>query len=135
MRVSTTSTRLLLFPLWVSTSVVCQPEPQPIMPSPDKPWYKIDETTEFQPALRRLEESLAQESIYADSIDTYYDAYQTAWRYLGFYVECTPFEENYQGNDEDDEEVRTENGQQRCRRNLLWAAVRYFSSLLFSSLL
>lgn len=106
-------------------------------------WYAVDETTQFQPALRSLQDEMASDSdsdsggvplqqdvLFADTLDTYYDAYQTAWRYMGFYVECSPFEEYYENqrrrrnrdlNENDQDNV---DGEQRCRRLLLWAAVR-----------
>lgn len=47
------------------------------------------------------------EPFFVDSRNTYYDGYQQAWRYLGFYVDCY-----------------TKEGQKVCQRYLLWAAVR-----------
>ena len=98
---------------------------------PDKSakWYSIDETTQFQPALRRLAkeaESLDQDTLFADALDTYYDAYQTAWRYMGFHIECSPFEEYYENQRRDLQEDEYIEGDQRCRRLLLWAAVSFF---------
>lgn len=122
-----------------------------ITPQRNGPWFKLDDGSEFQPALRRGlskdSDNLYQESMFADTLDTYYDAYQTAWRYLGFYIECGSFQENYwknkdeyyenqeneNGNEDADnggrrleeEEVdyNARDGMQRCRRNLIWAAV------------
>ncbi|GAX29311.1 hypothetical protein FisN_16Hh255 [Fistulifera solaris] len=44
-------------------------------------------------------------SFFVDSRNTYYDGYQQAWRYLGFYVDCY-----------------TKEGTKVCQRYLLWAA-------------
>lgn len=119
---------------------------QALHPSADGLWYDLDETTQFQPAplLRHRDlqqsdgsSSYAQSSLFQDSLDTYYDPYQTAWRYLGFYVDCSPFDTTYDSQDyrqrvrhlEQNNNNNNNNGgvnyqqQHRCRRYLLWAAV------------
>jgi hypothetical protein len=53
-------------------------------------------------------------SFFVDSRNTYYDGYQQAWRYLGFYVDCY-----------------TKEGTKVCQRYLLWAAVRSKLRLAF----
>ncbi len=58
------------------------------------------------------------DSFFVDSTNTYYDGYQQAWRYLGFYVDCY-----------------TKEGTKVCQRYLLWAAVciRLKTGLIFLS--
>jgi hypothetical protein len=66
------------------------------------------------------------ENIFIDGIETYYDEYSQAWRYLGFYIDCDAVVEDGDGEDRKnrgrglsgDDEDRS-----GCMRYLLWAAV------------
>jgi hypothetical protein len=61
---------------------------------------------------------------YADSSSTYYDGYQQAWRYLGWYVDCNGGSSRYydqsQHSGSGDQQVY---GNNFCQRYLMWAAV------------
>jgi len=59
-------------------------------------------------------------TVFVDTANTYYDGYQQAWRYLGWFVQC----ENSggdQGNDDGYQEKKINN--YTCQRYLIWAAV------------
>jgi len=63
---------------------------------------------------------------YADSSQTYYDAYAQAWRYLGWYVDCNGGSSRYYDSSgsgshsgSGDEQVY---GNNYCQRYLMWAA-------------
>jgi hypothetical protein len=65
-------------------------------------------------------------NLFADSSNKYYDGFQQAWRYLGWYVKCGYPSDRY---DESDSHSRSEDNNQRwegnnyCQRFLIWAAV------------
>jgi len=60
---------------------------------------------------------------YADSSSTYYDGYQQAWRYLGWYVDCnggsSRYYEQSHHSGSGDQQVY---GNNFCQRYLMWAA-------------
>jgi hypothetical protein len=69
---------------------------------------------------------------FVDSAETYYDGYAQAWRYIGFYTDCSPNQSV--SSDYDDRRNRRRNNKDRdlnsaddeetpCYRYLLWAAV------------
>lgn len=70
------------------------------------------------------------QNLFVDTQSTYYDGYQQAWRYLGWYVKC-----GYPSDRYDEEEGSHENshdsgeqeqrlyGNNYCQRYLIWAAV------------
>jgi hypothetical protein len=72
-------------------------------------------------------------NFFADSQSTYYDGYQQAWRYLGWYVKCgypsDRYDEQQQGSHEKSHKSGDQNqrwyGNNYCQRYLIWAAVRY----------
>jgi hypothetical protein len=112
-------------------------------PSTGQDWISMAQGIEFQPAAaeegstehqqRALRHAqmrfLADESqqqqpqqqlSYVDSMETYYDAYAQAWRYVGFYTDCGPVQDDHRRRrnrklNEDEEDP--------CVRYLLWAAV------------
>ncbi|CAB9525857.1 expressed unknown protein [Seminavis robusta] len=115
-----------------------------VPPSTGKDWISLHnkQGVEFQPApaakgttpqqqraLRQAQKRLLQEESeessesqqvlsYVDSAETYYDAYAQAWRYVGFYTDCNPAQEDRRRhrrklNDEEEDP---------CQRYLLWAA-------------
>ena len=68
-------------------------------------------------------------NLFADTDNNYYDGYQQAWRYLGWYVKC-----GYPSDRYDDEGSHSHSGSgdnQRwagnnyCQRYLIWAAVSF----------
>lgn len=82
-------------------------------------------------------------NFFVDSANTYYDGYQQAWRYLGWYVKCGypsdrydeeesgDHEENHESEDHDDRGRKLNSGDNNrwqgsnyCQRYLIWAAVR-----------
>ena len=70
-------------------------------------------------------------NFFADSETAYYDGYQQAWRYLGWYVKCGAPSDRYDNQDEHgshsaDEEQDNEQttANHWCQRYLIWAAVR-----------
>ena len=141
----------LLFVAMASLAVVAK---QP--PSTGKDWMSLSHTMEFQPAAandgtseralrqaqsRLLAEQGGQQLSYVDSTETYYDGWAQAWRYVGFYTDCNPaqeerrrrrrrLEEAEEADDaqeaeeaEEEEEEEEEDEQSACTRYLLWAAV------------
>lgn len=71
--------------------------------------------------------SLYGANYYADTTNTYYDGYQQAWRYLGWYVDCNGGSSRYYqrsghggGKSGDNYMI----GNNFCQRYLMWAAVR-----------
>jgi hypothetical protein len=67
--------------------------------------------------------------LYVDSQNTYYDAYMQSWRYLGFYIDCSPARNLGRRHRrlESDETVG-------CQRYLLWAAVSATISIILISM-
>ena len=65
-----------------------------------------------------------------DAMNRYHDIYATAWRYIGFYIDCSNLYSNNNNNNherdlgEDNQEERDLGENQGCNRYLLWAAVR-----------
>ena len=64
---------------------------------------------------------------YADSSTTYYDGYQQAWRYLGWYVDCNGGSSRYYdrsgGGSHSGSGDQQVYGNNFCQRYLMWAAV------------
>ena len=65
----------------------------------------------------------------ADGLNTKYNTYATAWRYLGFYVDCSTSSNGNNNNKRDRERDlggggNDKNNNYGCARYLLWAAVR-----------
>ena len=71
-------------------------------------------------------------NFYTDSSDAYYDGYQQAWRYLGWYVSCgTPsdrYNNNGSGSHGGSGEQNQWQGNNYCQRYLMWAGVSRFHS-------
>lgn len=67
-------------------------------------------------------------NFFADTQNTYYDGYQQAWRYLGWYVKCGypsdryDEEDSHNSHDSGDDGNGWE-GNNYCQRFLIWAAV------------
>jgi hypothetical protein len=67
-------------------------------------------------------------NFFVDTYNNYYDGYQQAWRYLGWYVKCGSPSDRYDEDEErshdskDDNEQRWQ-GNNYCQRYLIWAAV------------
>lgn len=101
-------------------------------------WVSLDPGVEFLPNTdanlpplfpRRLDEAVEVE---AESNSQYsmqpfvegvsdYDAYQQAWRLLGFVIDCeATYSDDDQSHDSNDNEMSGEG----CQRYVLWAAVR-----------
>jgi len=63
-----------------------------------------------------------------DAMNRYHDIYATAWRYIGFYIDCSNLYSNNNNNNherdlgEDNQEERDLGENQGCNRYLLWAA-------------
>lgn len=71
-------------------------------------------------------------NFFAESDSTYYDGYQQAWRYLGWYVACGSPSDRYYDNgsgSHDSNDNQRYQGNMYCQRYLMWAAV---SSYLLS---
>jgi hypothetical protein len=65
---------------------------------------------------------------YADTSTTYYDGYQQAWRYLGWYVDCNGGSSRYYdrsggGGSQSGSGDSAVYGNNYCQRYLMWAAV------------
>ena len=64
---------------------------------------------------------------YVDSAETYYDGYAQAWRYIGFYTDCSPNQSSNYDYDDRRRKARDLNSaddqETPCHRYLLWAAV------------
>lgn len=63
-------------------------------------------------------------NFFAESSNTYYDGYQQAWRYLGWYVSCGHPSDRYTASQEHshDSNEGKEYGNMYCQRYLMWAA-------------
>ena len=70
-------------------------------------------------------------NFFVDSQNTYYDGYQQAWRYLGWYVKCGAPSDRYEdshesehshGGSHNSDENRWQ-GNNYCQRFLIWAMV------------
>ena len=70
-------------------------------------------------------------NLFADSESTYYDGYQQAWRYLGWYVKCGSPSDRYSNQQHHshsgDSSASEESVNHYCQRYLIWAAVRWES--------
>jgi hypothetical protein len=115
-----------------------------IPPSTGNDWMSLAQGIEFQPATAKegstehqqralrhaqkrfltdesqQQQSQQQQLSYVDSMETYYSAHAQAWRYVGFYTDCGPVQDDHHRRrnrklNEDEEEP--------CVRYLLWAAV------------
>lgn len=64
-------------------------------------------------------------NFFVESENTYYDGYQQAWRYLGWYVACgSPSDRYNEGHShESHDENQRYQGNMYCQRYLMWAAV------------
>ena len=65
-----------------------------------------------------------------------YDAYQQAWRLLGFMIDCNNIQNSYSNNNNNNNQHSGDNSGtgEGCTRYVLWAAVRSFQCLFtFSS--
>jgi hypothetical protein len=70
-------------------------------------------------------------NFFADSQATYYDGYQQAWRYLGWYVKCGYPSDRYDEDQQNSHDNNHKSGDQEerwqgnnyCQRYLIWAAV------------
>jgi hypothetical protein len=65
-------------------------------------------------------------NFFVDSASTYYDGYQQAWRYLGWYVKCGYPSDRYNeddGHSHHNDDGSTYTGNNYCQRFLIWAAV------------
>jgi hypothetical protein len=64
---------------------------------------------------------------FADTSTTYYDGYQQAWRYLGWYVDCNGGSSRYYdrsgGGSQSGSGDEAVYGNNYCQRYLMWAAV------------
>ena len=75
-------------------------------------------------------------NFFADSDISYYDGYQQAWRYLGWYVKCGAPSSRYDEQEHSHSGSQDNNNNQRysgnnwCQRYLIWAAVRLNCVLL-----
>ena len=121
-------------------------------PSALENWMSVDKDVEFLPLLnqdpkaaekmtpeatRKLEEEMSARKLWGHNNNPYsvqpfaeglseYDEYQTAWRLLGFMVDCdTENDDDYQisyhsgSSDYNETEFTSENG---CRRYVMWGA-------------
>jgi hypothetical protein len=66
--------------------------------------------------------------LYVDSQNTYYDAYMQSWRYLGFYIDCSPARNKGRRHRRLESDATV-----GCQRYLLWAAVSATMWILFMS--
>ena len=74
-------------------------------------------------------------NLFVDSSTSYYDGYQQAWRYLGWYVKCGSPSDRYDEDDHSGEHDEPDDrnlgsgdqnrwqGSNYCQRYLIWAAV------------
>ncbi len=118
----------------------------------DKEWMSLTKSVDFMPASNNENSSLlrkAQNRLlnyykdeFVDGLETQYDEYAQAWRYLGLYVDCNVYADNrrvLEEVEEEDEEVAEEEQAEEeveqeevvddgkvCKRYLLWAAVSLF---------
>ena len=127
----------------------------------DKEWMSLSKSVDFMPASNNENSSLlrkAQNRLlnyykdeFVDGLETQYDEYAQAWRYLGLYVDCNVYADNkrrvLEEVEEEDEEVEEEEQAEEevveeeevvddgkvCKRYLLWAAVRLFCIVVIMS--
>jgi hypothetical protein len=127
----------------------------------DKEWMSLTKSVDFMPAsnnensafLRKAQNRLLNyyKDEFVDGLETQYDEYAQAWRYLGLFVDCNVYADNkrrvleeVEAEDEEvaeeeqaEEEVAEEEEEEVvddgkiCKRYLLWAAVR-FDCFIFS---
>ena len=105
------------------------------IPSSGKQWVTLDSGVEFQPGedfdphlqhVRKLWSSNghADNRVFVDGTETYYDEYAQAWRLLGIYIDCDHCEAGMS------EAECLQDGQELvCQRYLIWAAVRILIAL------
>ena len=125
----------------------------------DKEWMSITKSVDYMPAsnsenssfLRKAQNRLLNyyKDEFVDGLETQYDEYAQAWRYLGLFVDCNVYANNQrreleevEAEEEDvaeEEQAEEEVVQEEvvddgkvCKRYLLWAAVSLIAS--FSSM-
>jgi hypothetical protein len=138
--------RLSALLLACATSLLAAATPLNEIPSTGEDWMSLEDGTEFQPsaikgdarkqrAIRDAQKRFltgdstssssdissrtSNSELYVDSQNTYYDAYAQSWRYIGFYIDCSPARNlgrRHRRLEDDSEPVG-------CQRYLLWAAV------------
>lgn len=90
-----------------------------------KDWISLSPGSEFQPADASDDHALGQaqrelifgySQNYVDAFETNYLDYSQAWRYLGFYIDCSSEHDKRRHLNEGENEGA-------CTRYLLWAAV------------
>lgn len=99
------------------------------VPDTGAQWTTLANGVEYQPAanlsplaemhLRQLTATYPTgnfEKMFVDGAETYYDEYAQAWRALGFFIDC--------GYQQTDARRDLQEGEEGCRRYMLWAAVR-----------
>ena len=134
---TTTMSQWLLLVATVASSMAAATANTP--PSTGQEWVSLHANAEFQPAapakdasptqqraLRQAQERFLQDessaqteqqTSFVDSQETYYDAYAQAWRYVGFYTDCNPAQDDHRRHLNEGEEASA------CVRYLIWAAV------------
>lgn len=124
----------MLRSLLLATAAASASASSRVPPSTGSEWMSLENGMEFQPssakdpqqqrALRQAQDRLLKEEqeevygqqiSYLDTQETYYDAYAQAWRYVGFYIDCNPSEEDRRRRKLGEDESY-------CQRYLLWAA-------------
>lgn len=97
-------------------------------------WMSLSKSVEFMPAeasspqdaphLRSAQHRLLNyyKDDFVDGLETQYNEYAQAWRYMGLYIDCEYQAQNQQR--ERDLEEQNNNGNV-CKRYLLWGAVRH----------
>ena len=123
----------------------------------DKEWMSLTKSVDFMPASTNENSSLlrkAQNRLlnyykdeFVDGLETQYNEYAQAWRYLGLFVDCNVYANNkrrvLEEVDAEDEDVADEEQAEEevveeevvddgkvCKRYLLWAAVSLIHSIL-----
>jgi hypothetical protein len=121
----------------------------------DKEWMSLTESVDFMPSnnehssfLRNAQKRLLNyyRDEFVDGLETQYDDYAQAWRYLGLYVDCSVYADNKrrfleEAEAQDDnvadeaaaddvaeeaaEEEEVVDDGKTCKRYLLWAAVSF----------
>jgi hypothetical protein len=62
-------------------------------------------------------------NFFVDSQNTYYDAYQTSWRYLGHMIKCGYPSDRYENGGSGSQDNQNYAGNNYCQRYIMWAAV------------
>ena len=130
----------------------------------DKEWMSLSKSVDYMPAsmndenasfLRKAQNRLLNyyKDEFVDGLETQYDEYAQAWRYLGLYVDCNVYADNkrqlriLEEVEAEDEEVAEEEEAEEevaeeeevvddgkvCKRYLLWAAVSFACWIPFCS--